>query len=65
LATTYFADGLPQIKTIPTTDRVYKFYMKNLEYGNIFLGNKWDADTSWQDALRNYVMALRADAKIN
>ncbi|MFM7854931.1 MAG: hypothetical protein ACKO96_24130, partial [Flammeovirgaceae bacterium] len=65
IATTYFVDGAPQIKTIPATDRVYKFYIKNIEYGNIFLGNKWDADTTWQDALRNYIMALRADAKIN
>jgi hypothetical protein len=65
LATTYFVEGVPQIKTIPSTQQVYKFYMKSIEYGNIFLGNKWDADITWQDALRNYVMAYRADAKIN
>jgi hypothetical protein len=39
--------------------------MKSIEYGNIFLGNKWDADLTWQDALRNYILAYRADAKIN
>ena len=65
LATTYFVEGVPQIKTIPSTQPVYKFYMKSIEYGNIFLGNKWDADITWQDALRNYVMAYRADSKIN
>lgn len=65
LATTYYAEGVPQIKTIPAGERVYKFYMKNIEYGNVFLGTKWDADLTWQDALRNYIMALRADAKIN
>ncbi|MFM8850110.1 MAG: hypothetical protein ACKOE5_06930 [Cytophagales bacterium] len=65
IATTFFADGVPQIKTILASEDVYKFYIKNIEYGNIFLGNKWDADITWQDALRNYVMAYRADAKIN
>lgn len=65
LATTYFVEGVPQIKTILSDEPIYKFYMKSIEYGNIFLGNKWDADATWQDALRNYVMAYRADAKIN
>ena len=65
LATTYFVDGVPQIKTILSEEPIYKFYMKSIEYGNIFLGNKWDADLTWQDALRNYILAYRADAKIN
>lgn len=65
LATTFFADGVTQIKTIPSQEPVYKFYVKSTEYGNLFLGNKWDAEVRWQDALRNYVMAVRADAKIN
>lgn len=65
IATTFFVDGVPQIKTILASEPVYKFYIKNTEYGNLFLGSKWDADITWQDALRNYVMAYRADAKIN
>ncbi len=65
IATTFFVDGVPQIKTILASEPVYKFYIKNTEYGNLFLGTKWDADIIWQDALRNYVMAYRADAKIN
>lgn len=65
LATTYFVDGVPQIKTILGEQPIYKFYFKNLEYGNIYLGTKWDADVTWQDALRNHIIAFRVDAKVN
>jgi hypothetical protein len=54
-----------QIKTIPSEQPVYKFYFRNIEYGNIFLGPKWDADVTWQDALRNHLEALKVNQKIN
>jgi hypothetical protein len=48
-----------QLKTIPATTPIFKFYVKQLEYGNIYLGNKWDADTDWQQALTNHLYLMR------
>ena len=63
LATNYFSEGELKIKTIPIKTIVYKFYFKNLEYGDMYLGNKWDADETWQDALKNHIDALRIALK--
>jgi len=63
LLTSYFADGELKVKTFPSKKMIYKFYFKNTEYGNIFLGTKWDADDTWQDALRNHILALRSELK--
>lgn len=63
LATNYFSDGELKIKTIPIKTIIYKFYFKNLEYGDMYLGNKWDADETWQDALKNHIDALRIGLK--
>jgi hypothetical protein len=64
LSSNYFEDGAPKIKTIRAKQMIYKFYFKNTEYGNIFLGTKWDADETWQDALKNHIQALRFELKI-
>jgi hypothetical protein len=63
LLTNYFADGEPKIKTVPSRKMVYKFYFKNTEYGNVFVGSKWDADDTWQAALRNHLLTLRAELR--
>ncbi len=65
LPTTIFVNGEAQIKTIPANEPVYKFYFRSIEYGNIFLGPRWDADVTWQDALKNHIQALKTDQKIN
>lgn len=54
-----------QVKTIPAETPVYKFYVKHIPSGNIFLGTKWDADTSMEQALRNYVKGFKSELKIN
>lgn len=63
LLTRYFAESEPKVKPIPAKKMVYKYYFKNTEYGNVFLGNKWDADESWQDALRNFILGMRLELK--
>ncbi len=63
IASVMMVNGEPQIKTIPAEEPIYKFYIKHLEYGNIFLGNKWDADRSWQVALANHLQLMRLDLK--
>jgi hypothetical protein len=65
LPTATIVNNEVQIKTISASQPVYKFYFRNIEYGNIFLGNKWDADITWQDALRNHIQALKINQKLN
>jgi len=37
---------------------VYKFYIKHIYTGDVYLGTTWDADTNWQIALQNYLEQL-------
>lgn len=60
-----FANGQLQLKTIPADVIVYKFYFRHIVNGNIFLGTKWDADVTWQDALRNHILGFKQETKIN
>jgi len=63
LLTSYYVNDEFRAKTVPSKKTIYKFYFKNTEYGNIFLGTKWDADEAWQDALRNHIVGLRSELK--
>lgn len=60
-----YTNGTPQVKTIPVETPVYKFYIKHVESGNVFLGTKWDADESMVQALKNHIQGLRAEFKLN
>ncbi len=64
-ASVTFSSGQLQLKTIPAGEEVYKFYVRHIGNGNVYFGNKWDADTTWQEALRNYIFGFKAEAKIN
>jgi hypothetical protein len=64
-ASVTFSSGQLQLKTIPAGTEVYKFYVRHLGNGNVYFGNKWDADVTWQEALRNYIVGFKAEAKIN
>jgi len=63
LASATFINGELQLKTIPSSEEIYKFYFKKLETGEVFLG-KWDADITWQDALKNHLNAYKAEKKL-
>lgn len=59
-------DGTQPIeKDLPAEQKVFKFYFKHIESGNVFLGTKWDADTSWDQALWNHLMAFKAELNVN
>lgn len=64
VSVTYPADRA-QLKNIPANAMVYKFYFKHIDSGNIFLGTKWDADVTWQQALINQLKAFKAELKVN
>lgn len=54
-----------QLKNIPAETEVYKFYVRHIDSGNVFLSTKWDADTSWQQALQNFIKGMKAEMKLN
>lgn len=54
-----------QLKNIPADTEVYKFYVRHIDSGNVFLSTKWDADTSWQQALQNFIKGMKAEMKLN
>jgi hypothetical protein len=60
-----YPNGQPQLKTYPKDEYVYKFYFKHIESGNVFFGTKWDADATWQQALKNHLMAFKSELKLN
>ena len=64
VSVTYPGDR-PELKNIPANAMVYKFYFKHIDSGNIFLGTKWDADVTWQQALINQLKAFKAELKVN
>lgn len=48
------------IKNIPIYLPVYKFYVRHLVTGDLYLGEQWDADAEWKDAMRHFVYNYRA-----
>lgn len=64
LSSISFENGSLQIKTLPATANIYKFYFKHLENGNIYLGQRWDASEDWMQALINQIAGLKAELKI-
>lgn len=55
----------PVLKNIPLNQPVYKFYVKMIQSGNVYLGTKWDADNTWEAALNNYIRGLKWELRID
>ena len=51
-------DGVITFRTIPVNAPVYKFYIKQLARKEIYIGETWDADETWEDALNNFLKNL-------
>jgi hypothetical protein len=60
-----YEGGNVRLKNIGADIPVTKFYVRHIDSGNVFLGTKWDADTTWQQSLRNFIQGLKVDFKIN
>ncbi len=56
-------NGKPTMRYIPIKAPVYKYYIKNLKTGNVYLGKQWDADETWQEALRNTIANIKRELK--
>lgn len=61
--TQIFNNGRVTLRTIPANGLVYKYYIKHLRSGNIYLGSKWDADETWSDALDHMLYNVREEMK--
>ncbi len=53
-----------EVIPVPVEQPVYKFYVKHLYTGDVFLGSKWDADITWQQALENHINGMKIELKI-
>jgi hypothetical protein len=60
-----YADGQSQLKNIPSNTDVYKVYFKHIDSGNVFLGTKWDADLTLEQAIINQLRGLRVELRLN
>jgi len=65
VSVTYPEVGQQQLKNIPSNTTIFKFYFKHIENKNVFLGRKWDADPSWQQALWNQLYGYKSEFKLN
>ena len=43
---------------------VYKFYVKHIYTGDVYVGDTWDASASWRSALTNYLKYMKEDMNI-
>lgn len=61
-----YPDGTQQqLKNIPASTPIFKFYFKHIDSGNIFLGTKWDADVTWQQAVLTHIQGMKAELRID
>jgi hypothetical protein len=51
-------DGTITLRTIPADAPVFKYYIRSLVRDEVYVGESWDADETWQDALKNYMDAM-------
>jgi hypothetical protein len=50
--------GELEIESHPVQQTVFKYYIKHINSGDIYLGEQWDADDTWAEALTNHLNAL-------
>ncbi len=62
--TVRYQNGQPSLETLPVQTTVHKFYVKHILTGAVYLGSKWDADTTWEQALINYIENMKSELKI-
>lgn len=56
-------NGKPAMRYIPIKAPVYKYYIRNIKTGNIYLGRDWDADETWQESLKNVIYNIGKELK--
>lgn len=59
-----YPNGQAVLKNLPAHDKIFKMYFKHIDSGNVFLGTKWDADVTWEEALQNQIKGMKAEFKL-
>ncbi len=57
-------DGKTTLRSIPKNAPVYKYYVKHLYTGDVYIGSKWDADETWEEALQNFIAKMKEELKL-
>lgn len=65
LVSVTYPNDQPVLKNFSADEPVYKYYIKHIDSQNVFLGTKWDADLTWQQALLNHLKGFKAELKLN
>lgn len=60
ISTVVLQDSLKALKRMPADANVTKYYIKQTIVKDLHTGNVWDADVSWQKALKNFIFHLKA-----
>jgi len=55
--------GTTILRNLPVEAPVYKFYIKHLRTKDVYVGTKWDADETWEEALKNFVFNVKKEFK--
>ena len=60
-----YPNGEVVLKNIPGETEIFKFYPKKIYDGTVYVSTKWEADTTWQQALINYLKLFKFELNIN
>ena len=58
-------DGKSEVISYSGMRKVYKFYIKHIITGNVFLGSVWDAHPTREDALNSFIWNLKNELKLD
>lgn len=52
------------LNTVPVEAVVYKYYVKHVYTQDAYLGSRWDADLTWEQALQNFIFHMKDILKV-
>lgn len=52
------------LETLPVNAVVYKYYVKHVYTQDAYLGSRWDADLTWEQALQNFIFHMKDILKV-
>ncbi|WP_422361102.1 hypothetical protein [Reichenbachiella sp.] len=52
------------LNTLPVDAVVYKYYVKHVYTQDAYLGSRWDADLTWEQALQNFIFHMKDILKV-
>ncbi len=58
-------DGKSEVISYSRMRKVYKFYIKHIITGNVYLGSGWDAHPNREDALNSFIWNLKNELKLD